>query len=236
VATAYSELIRRVYIGFPRTDGEANLSIKQSINDAIQAISCLEEASSLLTTDLTSASTVDGIKSYHKTTGTYNLGLTRPKDIYSIRLEDTTSSRKLIYVPYSELDQTIPYPEGTSEGKSNWYTEFGDYIEFIPIPDAAYNLYIRYSQYPVALSADTDQSPFGIEWDHIIVFLSKDIANAYLNGEYINAALKANEYLKLGISEKRNKPDHRLIAQPFNPLGSGYIGEYYKDPFIKGVR
>lgn len=233
MGTQYSELIRRCLIGFPRTDGEAILAIQQSINDSIQAIAALEEASSLLVTTETAADTVDGTKSYTLTT----LGLTRPKNIYSIRLEDTTNSRKLKYVNPQHLDEEIPYPEGQSEGKPLWYTQFGDTIELFPIPDAAYDIWIRYSQWPVALADGTDESPYGAEWDYIIVFLAKDIANAYLNGEYIVATDRAAQYLKLGMKAAREKPDSKMVARPFNAAGdSKVIGNYYEDPFIKGVR
>lgn len=231
MAIQFSEIIRRVYIGFPRTDGEAHLAIKQAINDSLQAIATLEEASSLLSTNTTSASTADGTKSYHLTSG---LNLTRPKDIYSIRLEDTSNSRKLIYVPHQELDAVIPYPETHSEDKPKWYTTFGDYVEFFPIPDAIYNLWIRYSQWPVALSEDTDVSPYGTEWDHAIVFLAKDLANAYLNGEYVSASSRAGEYVKLNIKEGKTKPDHILVARPFNSSGEQVgFNEPWKDPFMK---
>jgi hypothetical protein len=233
VATTFSELLRRVYLGFPRTDGEAILVIKQAMNDAIQAIASLEDSKSLLVTDTTTADTVDGQKAYHLTT---HLLLTRPKDIYSIRLEDTSNSRKLIYVPHNEVDTTIPYPEQNSEGVPKWYTEFGDYIELIPIPDAAYDLYIRYSQWPDVLSADTDESPYGTSWDHVIVFLTKDIANAYLNGDYVSPAQKAIDYLKLGIKAQNKNPDHILVARPFDPEGRTVISNYWEDPFTKGVR
>ena len=228
----YKELIRRTFLGFPRTDGEAFLVVKQSINDAIKTIANLEEASSLLTTITTSADTVDGQKSYHLTT---DLLLTRPKTIYSIRLEDGSNSRKLRYIPHQELDRRIPYPENETEEKPIYYTVFGDYIELYPIPDAAYDIWIRYSQYPAELTSDTDESPYGNEWDTTIVFLSKDIANAYLNGEYLSPGKRLSDLLKANIKNAITQPDRKLIARPFGEEGK-VTSEYWKDPFIKGVR
>lgn len=229
MATAYSELLRRVYIGFPRTDGEAVIAVEQAMKDAVQAIGSLEEANTLLETDITSAATQVSVKSYHLTD---DLLLTRPKDIYSIVLDDDESSKKLEYVNAIELDRTIPYPESRTD-KPYTYTRFGDYVELFPIPDAIYSLKIRYSKWPVVFTSITELSPYPEQWDHIIVFLTKDIANAYLNGDYISAGSKASEYLKLGMMESKYKPDNRMVAKPFNPSGSGYVGEYWKDPFIK---
>lgn len=231
----YKELIRRVFIGFPRADGEARLAVKQAINDAIMAIANLEDASSLLATDTTTTDTTTNVKTYHLTTGTYNLGLTRPKEIYSIKIEDSSNSRKLTYVPHQQWDRVIPYPEQLTTGKPTHYTRFGDEIEVYPIPDAAYDIHIRYSKYPAELTTDASESPYGSEWDTTIVFLSKDLANAYLNGEYILPGKRLADLLRSNLNNAKNAPDRKLVARPFNSETLG-VNEYWKDPFIKGIK
>jgi hypothetical protein len=233
VATAYSELFRRVFIGFPRTDGEAVIAVEQGLKDAIQAIASLEEATTLLETDITSSATQVDLKEYHLVN---DLLLTRPKDIYSIRLDDDSNSRKLEYITSQNLDEVLPYPENTTS-KPIMYTRFGDYIELFPIPDAVYSLKIRYSKWPVTYTNLTELSPYGTQWDHIIVFLAKDIANSYLNGDYISAGARAGEYLKLGMMESKYKPDNKMVARPFNASGEKrFLNNYYEDPFVKSVR
>ena len=233
MGTQYSELQRRVFIGFPRTDGEAILAIKQAINDAVQAIAGLSEASSLLKVDVTNAKTAVSTKSYNRVTDWL---LTRPKDIYSIRLIDAGNSRKLTYTPQSDIDLIIPYPEQNSTGIPKWYTPFGDNTELLPIPDAIYNLTVRYSQWPAPLISETDESPYGAEWDSAIVFISKDIANAYLNGEYVSASQKASEFIQLNKKAANNNPDQRLIAKPFNP-SENHLGSenYWENPFRRSM-
>jgi hypothetical protein len=212
VATTFKELKRRVFIGFPRVDGEAVLAVGQAINDSIKIISSLEEIGAQLVTDTTSADTVASQKTYHVNT---DFNLTRPQDIHGIRLIDGSSSVDLIWVPHKEVDRKIPYPEINSTGRSKWYTTFGDYIEMFPIPDTAYNLTIRYSQWPNVLSSDTDESPFGTEWDHVLVFMSKDIANAYLNGDYNSAESRAYQFLNVARKATKN-PNNTFFARPFN--------------------
>jgi len=229
MATRYDELVRRVFVGFSRTDGEALLAVKQAINDAHTALAQVQDFDDLVVWDKTSAATVDGQARYHLTS---DLALTRPKDIYSIILHDDSNSRKLTYVPPRELDKLLPYPESIGEQRPNWYTRFGNYLEFIAIPDAAYTLYIRHSQWPVALSNDSDETPFS-NLDSTIVFLSKDIANAYLHGEYFDFATKALEYLKISVRDEKVQPDQDLIARPFEATGVGAMGEYWKLPFVK---
>ena len=227
----YSELQRRVFLGFPRTDGEAFLAVKQAINDALTALVSTGKFDALLERDLTNAETVDGQRTYHLVD---DLGLTLPKDIDSIILHADSNSRKLAYVAPRELDLKIPYPERFGEGKSQWYTRYGENIELIRIPNDAYSLYIRYSKWPTALTDDSDESPLSAQWDHVLVFLSKDIANAYLNEEYVNFTEKAMSYLKLGLAESRTRPDETLVAQPFE-TDAEYrgVGESWKDPFVK---
>lgn len=211
MATTFRELKRRVFIGFPRTDGEAVLAVEQSINDVIKLISSLEDISSQLLIDTTSAATVISQKTYHISD---DFVLIRCKDIHSMRLIDSSNSIKLQYVPHSDIDRIRPYPESDTTGRPIWYTTFGDYIELFPIPDAVYNITIRYSQWPDVLDSETDQSPYSYEWDHVIVFLAKDLANAYLNGSYYSAADRAYQFLSTARRSSKN-PDSLLFANPF---------------------
>jgi hypothetical protein len=232
VGSRYDALVKRVFIGFPRADGEAFLAIKQSINDALTALVSTGRFDGLLKKDTTGAKTVADKKIYHLTE---DLGLSYLKDIESIVLSAEGNSRKLTWVDPRELDEKIPYPERFGTGKPRWYTRYGDNIELIRIPNKEYPLHIRYSKWPEPLIKDEDVSPLGTQWDHILVFLAKDIANAYLNGEYINFLAKAGEYLKIGLSESRTRPDEALIAEPFSPTPASAVGEYWKNPFVKHV-
>lgn len=235
MATTFSEIQRRVFIGFPRTDGEAILAVQQSINDVIKIVASMEDAESLLTTDTTNAHTAISTKSYDVTV---TWGLTRPKDIHDIRLISGSESRSLVYVPHKDVDKVIPYPEQNTTSKSIWYTTFGSYAELFPIPDAIYDLTIRYSQWPAALTSGTDYLPYEVEWDHIIVFLAKDLANAYLNGNYIQASQKAYDFLKLGIKAANGKPDALLFATGFQSQrqGNNSLNNYWKDPFVATLK
>jgi len=210
--TTFQELKRRVFIGFPRTDGEAHLAVEMAINDALKAIALIKDFDDLMVTDELSAATVDGQKTYHLVD---DWSLIRPKKIYTIRLMSENLSRKLIFIPTRELDRTLPYATSLSEGKSVYYTPSGDSeLELIPIPDDAYALSIRYSQWPAVLSAETDVTPYA-NLDNATVFLAKDIANAYLSGEYFDFTARATSYLAINISEENRQPDHLRVAQPF---------------------
>lgn len=107
-----------------------------------------------------SAATVTSVKRYPLSTGTNNLGLVRAKDISSIRLIDSENSRNLVRWHYRKFDKYYPRPENYSEGRPRIYARWGDDLEFFRIPDAAYTLYIRYSQWAQDLTSATQTSDF----------------------------------------------------------------------------
>lgn len=235
MSTTYKQLYQKVFLRLKRVDGRALLAAKEAVNDAQRAIARVRDFEELKTWDLGSASTVDGQKRYHLES---DLLMTRPKDVYSIKLMDGTNSRKLIWIDPRILDRDNPYPEGTSEQRSTHYTQRGSYIELIPIPDDAYTLDIFYSQWPLVLSADTDAMSFSDDSVDVIVALASEMAMGILDGKTnTDWAKRAKELLGGSVMEEATRPDQDLVAQPFNPAGGApYAGEYWKDPFIRGVR
>lgn len=230
MATTYGEFIRRVMINLqPRIDGVALLAVKEAINDAHYAIACVKDFDELIILDTTSAETVDGQKLYHIES---DFGLTRPKDIYSIRLMDGDESRKLDYVPFRELDKRVPYTEQTGEGKSTVYTVRGKYVELYRIPDDAYALYIQHSQWPTVLSDDDDESDYENK-DFAIVSLSTDMALASLEGGGGNWMERAMYLLGLSKNEETTRPDVSFVARPFCAKSYVAEGEYWNNPWVK---
>lgn len=236
MSTTYKQLYQKVLLRVPRLDGRALLAAKESVNDAQRVIARIHDFDELKVLDTTSADTVDGQKAYHITT---DLLLTRPKDIYSIIIEDTTNSRKLIYKDPREMDLDEPYPEGTTEQRPTHYTRRGQYIYLNPIPDAAYDMHIFYAQWPLVLSADTDAMSFDDERVDFIVALAAEMTMAILDGKPSSDWTKrAKEMLFGAVTENKVNPDAQYVAKPFDPCGMGtlYQGEYWTNPFIKGVR
>ena len=106
-------------------------------------------------------------------------------------------------------------------------------MELYRIPDAAYDLKVRYSQWPDSLSDETDELPYD-DLDTQTVFLSKDIANAYFSGDYLDFASKARDYVKIGKVQATREPNHRLKAHGFySTAGQELHGEYWNDPSVR---
>lgn len=230
--TTYSELIRQTMLKLqPRSDGITRLAVEQAINDAQRVIASVKDFDELMTLDTANASTTANQSLYHIED---DLDLTRPKDIYTIRLMDEDNSRKLTYVPFRRLDEAIPYTEQVGTGRSTWYTIRGRYVELFRIPDTAYNLYIQHSQWPAAANYANanDTTPF-LNIDHVIVTLAADMALASLEGGSSDWFQRAKQLLGVALNEEDTRPDQTLIAQPFNPTCAGPMGEYWNNPFVK---
>lgn len=229
MAITFQELVRRVMLGFPRITGEEVLIIKQAVNDAIYTLAEMGDFPELFVKDETTAATVADTKSYHLID---DFGLTRPKSIFSILLISNGDSRKLIPKTPTELDLLAPYPENVTTGIPSYYAIRGMYVELYRIPDDAYDLTINYQQWPAELTADSDESPFS-HLDQQTIFLAKDIANAYMGGEYVDFRQKAKEYLGLGLRNTLDRRDEVMCAKPFEAIQRHITGEYWNNPFVK---
>lgn len=108
----------------------------------------------------TSAATVEDVKRYPLVTGTNNLGLTRPKDISSIRLIDSENSRTLHRWSQRKFDRKYPRPANYTTGRPRIYIRDGNNIEVFRIPNDAYTLHIRYPQWPTAFSSGSQTSDY----------------------------------------------------------------------------
>lgn len=230
--STFAELKRQVVMKLEEVpSGEVMLTVEQAINDAMHVIAMVEDFDDLMVMDTTNAATVEDQKLYHIED---DLSLERPKDIYSIRLMDEGNSRKLIYVPPTEIDLKIPYTEISGTGRSKWYTRRGKYIELYRIPDDAYDLYVYHSQWPEVMDADSDTIPFA-NLDLVIVTLAVDMS--VRGGSVTDWLPRAKELLALGVREEGDRPDAVMVAKPFSPSEDYFgPGEYWVDPFYKGAR
>lgn len=231
MGTTRAELKRKVLMGFKDLTGEDILMCEEALNMACRAIAEVHNFEELKTYDTTSADTVDGTKTYHLTT---DLSLTRPKDIVSIIVHDDHNSRKLKYRDPQWVDANYPYPEGMAETLPEIYTQRGNSIDLIPIPDDAYDLYITYYQWPAEMTADTTECSYS-NIDTTIIALARDIFISLRAGLPLDYADRARGYLGISYKDDRSMPDRLPVARPFN-ASKPITGEYWNDPFIHSVK
>lgn len=179
-----------------------------------------------------SAATVTDVKRYPLITGTNNLGLTRPKDISSIRLMDSENSWKLERWSDRKFDKFYPRPENFASGRPRLYIRWGNNIELFKIPDAAYTLHIRYPQWASELSSASSTSDFQNK-DQVII--TAGILEGYLHfEEYASAEVWLQRFLGLLSDSIRAEgdTDWEPQADSFNMSKGGYTsGEPWIDPY-----
>lgn len=226
MTTTYEELYSRVLLRLDRSDGKALLAAKESINTAQKVIARVQDFDELITTDTANAACVANQANYHVED---DWGLTRPKDILSVRLMDESSSRKLIWKSPRQLDEVIPYPDQIGTMHPEVYTQRGRYVELIPRPDSNYSCYIMHSQWPLTLANDADQTSYE-DIDDVIIELGAAIADDILNQRKVNREGLARELLAGATREEMTRPDQIRRARPFQPGGARVVGEYWKQP------
>lgn len=117
-----------------------------------------------LRAQITTFATVDGTKTYDLTSDI----ATNCKTILAVKKQTGTADRT-VHVRYDWFDMWVPYPEGDSEGEPMWWWMADrTTIGFYPIPDDAYTLTIRYTNWSSDLVAETDTTTF-LHMDDVIV-------------------------------------------------------------------
>jgi len=164
---------------------------------------------------------------------TYSLS-SRPRSIRSVRLLDGTLSRKLEYIPVRSWDMLIPKPDEWTQERPTHYTYYQNKLELWRIPNDTYTIVIRWSKWPTTLSADEDKSDYDNK-DDIIIALATSWAFKSLGDKermyfWANAAW---DQLESAILAESQQPDREIVPIPEIKTA---LGEYWKDPFIKGIR
>lgn len=158
------------------------------------------------------------------------------RSIQSLRLEDGMNSLKLTLVMPSRIDSAIPKPDEHTEDRPAFYIPYENTntFELFPIPDAIYTLRIRCSLWPTALSADGDRSDYTY-LDDVIIAYATMYGYQWLQEMNDSKFWKAigNDELKAQINAEVSKfPDWVMIREGFSAGASGFIGEYYNNPFV----
>jgi len=184
-----------------------------------------------LNTLLTTPTLVADVKRYPLESGTNNLGLTRVKDISSIRLIDAENSRKLERWSYRKLDKRFPRPENYSTGRPSVYVRHGNYLEFFKIPDDTYSLSVRISQWAQDLSSTSQTSDFQ-DKDELLVTVG--VLETYLAlEEYSDAKIWFEKFMgeMRDCISAESDVDWEPQAVPFGSIVSYGSGEPWKDPY-----
>lgn len=178
----------------------------------------------------TTCTTVTDVKRYPLTAGTNTLGLTRPKDISSIRLIDGAYSMKITRWSTRRFDTKYPRPANYSTGRPSIYIRDGDNIELFKVPNAAYTLYIRYPQWATDFTSGAQVSDFK-DKDQLIT--TAGVFETYFAlEEYTDAKIWYARFLGQLTDAVRATGDIDWEPQSAPSGDEGYeSGSVYDDPF-----
>lgn len=175
---------------------------------------------------LYSSSTVADQKSYTLPVNT--------KQIKDIRIIDGTSSVKMIREMPRHFDMRVPYPEDETTNKPMWYIRHGDNLDFFPIPDDAYTIYIRCYLWPTKITATTTAVFYQPDRDDIVeaymVCKGFEHYQMYEDSNYWKAGFK--EQLKEAILSDDFAPDYDPMGRGFSASAGMSVGDPWNDPLV----
>lgn len=158
---------------------------------------------------------------------------TRMKDLYSLRLIDGSNSRTLTYVHAREFDEKIPRAATYSEGRPDWYVDYGSTFELFKIPDAIYSMTARFSQYPIDFAADSSESAL-LRKDALITAVAT-VFGFWTLRELEDAAYWGSELVpplyEASLTGDHSAEDWKPIARGFGQGAVTVQGEWWKSPF-----
>ncbi len=157
------------------------------------------------------------------------------KKVLSFIAIDGTNSNKITRKTPQQLDALIPSKESWSTSRPHIYTEWRDQFEFWRIPDQAYTYDIRLRTWALDLSVDGTASDFDHKDDIIINLTVSGLFHRV--GEYERGGRFFGIFKDMwddAVKEELNEPD-RVIRPPQNEPSRRASGEYWLDPFVRGV-
>ena len=161
----------------------------------------------------------------------------KPLAIRSFRLIDGSNSRKLVYYSPRQFDLQLPKPDWYSTGRPSIYTKYSKTLEVWRVPDDSYTYKLRYKKYPTAFTDGSGSTSDFEGLDDVLICLATRWAFISL-GE----SEKAKEWLYIAAREAKNAKGLDLYNPDFEVSDTSDVsslaasGEYWKSPWVKGVR
>ena len=150
------------------------------------------------------------------------------REIYSIALQDDTSSVKLAGLSRTAFDSMVARPEAHGTARPHSYSVWNNRVDLWRVPDAVYNLHIRRSKWPDYMTNEGPPTEM-LGLDEIIVLAAAVQINVSLekreNANWLFTIYKNR--LKDAIAADQREPD--TVHVPFR--GPDRSANYWQDPF-----
>ena len=146
--------------------------------------------------------------------------VTVPSDcLYIITMWDQTNDKKLKWISWHDYIAKTGRATTADREKPTKWTRFGSYIHLSPTPDAGYNLTAYYRYVPDEMSATSDTTAIGREWDYLIAKMAEEKGFSALE-EPEKAELAGKQALKMlvdmvGMYDKEELDRTDIMAPNF---------------------
>ena len=136
-----------------------------------------------------------------KTTTTNRAWVTVPTDmLITTTIHDTSNDRKLKNMAWREYIRKTGRADADSSAEPTHWTRYGGNYYFSPTPDGAYVMEVFYRKRPTDLSASTDVTAIGAEWDEVVLKLAV-IQTLMRFKDYEKAAIEKKEWMDVVASK-----------------------------------
>lgn len=160
------------------------------------------------------------------------------RECFSIVLIDGANSRKLVGRTSTFMDRIAPKPEYWARSWPTDYCLWGRWIEVYPLPLATYPIRLRWTQWPIPLTEDTDVSQFESK-DELLIELAMTYAYRSLGKE--EDAAKHEAFARGLLAEAkevdRKRPDITIQPAPSDAAMIGHTGpgDPWNNPWVRST-
>ena len=160
------------------------------------------------------------------TTTAYRPYISVPSDmLVTHTIIDTTNDQKLKNMSWSDYIRKTGRNNSDDADKPTRWLRYGSYYYLYPTPDSSYVMEVFYRKRPAELSAATDVTAIGAEWDEIILKLAV-IQTLMRFKDYEKAEAEKKEWLDVVASkvllythEMGDRGDYMKPDQSYNSWG-----------------
>jgi hypothetical protein len=114
-------------------------------------------------------------------------------------IHDTSNDRKLKNMAWRDYIRKTGRGDSDESGTPNYWCRYGTYYYLYPTPDDSYVMEAFYRKRPTSLSASTDVTAIGAEWDEVILKLAV-IQSLMRLKDYEKAEIEKKEWLDVVAS------------------------------------
>lgn len=136
-----------------------------------------------------------------KNTTAYRAYIDVPTDcLVTATIHDTSNDVKLKNIAWRDYVRKTGRDDSGEADKPTLWVRYGSYYYLYPTPDSTYVMTVYYRKRPAALSATTDTTAIGAEWDEVILKLAV-IQSLMRLKDYEKAEVEKKEWLDVVASK-----------------------------------